>query len=123
MLLSFDTFAKEYEITLRGGLSNKVRLGTDVHGNIARLNNTLEAMPKELEYCKEKLAETMNQMEQAKAEIEVPFEKEDELAQKSARLSELNVLLNMDKHENEIIDEEPDEEVGELVRASVGMER
>ena len=123
MLLSFDTFAKEYEITLRGALSNKVRLGIDVHGNIARLNNALEAMPKELEYCKEKLAETMNQMEQAKAEIEVPFEKEDELAQKSTRLSELNVLLNMDKHENEMIDEEPDEEVGELVRASVGMER
>lgn len=122
-LLSFDTFAKQYEMTLRGALSNKVRLGTDVHGNITRLNNVLEAMPKELEYNKEKLAETINQMEKAKAEIDVPFEQEEELAQKSARLAELNVLLNMDKHENEMVDEEPDEEVGELVHASVGMER
>ena len=123
MLLSFDTYEKQYEITLRGALSNKVKLGTDIHGNIVRLNNALEAMPKELEYNKGKLAETMNQMEQAKAEIEVPFEKEEELAQKSARLSELNVLLNMDKHENEIVDAEPDEEVGELVKAGVGYER
>lgn len=79
-------------------------------------------MPKEMEYNKGKLAETLNQMEQAKAEINVPFEKEEELAQKSARLSELNVLLNMDKHENEIVDSEPDE-VGETVRAGVGYER
>jgi len=123
MLLSFDTYEKQYEITLRGSLSNKVKLGTDIHGNITRLNNVLEAMPKELEYNQEKLAETMNQMEQAKAEIDVPFEKEEDLAQKSVRLSELNVLLNMDKHENEIVDEEPGEEVGEPVRASVGVER
>lgn len=123
MLLSFDTYEKQYEITLRGALSNKVRLGTDIHGNIVRLNNALEAMPKELEYNKGKLAETMNQMEQAKAEMNVPFEKEEELAQKSARLAELNVLLNMDKHENEMMDEEPDEEMGELVRASAGVER
>jgi N12 class adenine-specific DNA methylase len=123
LLLSFDTFAKQYEMTLRGALSNNVRLGTDVHGNITRLNNVLEAIPKELEYNKEKLAETMNQMEKAKAEIDVPFEQEEELAQKSARLAELNVLLNMDKHENEVVDEEPDEEVGELVRTSAGMER
>lgn len=123
MLLSFDTYEKQYEITLRGSLSNKVKLGTDVHGNITRLNNALEAMPKELEYNKGKLAETVKQMEQAKAEINVPFEKEEELAQKSARLSELNVLLNMDKHENEIVDAEPNEEVGELVKAGVGYER
>jgi hypothetical protein len=83
----------------------------------------LEAMPKELEYNREKLAETMNQMEQAKAEIDVPFEKEEELAQKSTRLSELNVLLNMDKRENEMVDEEPDEEIGEPVKVGVGYER
>ena len=123
MLLSFDTYEKQYEITLRGALSNKVRLGTDIHGNIIRLNNALEAIPKELEYNKGKLAETMNQMEQAKTEMNVPFEKEEELSQKSARLAELNVLLNMDKHENEMVDEEPDEEMGELVRASAGVER
>ncbi|MFT9078502.1 hypothetical protein [Ethanoligenens sp.] len=123
MLLSFDTYEKQYEITLCGALSNKVRLDIDVHGNIVRLNNALEAMPKELEYNKGKLAETMNQMEQAKSEIDVPFEKEEMLAKKSARLAELNVLLNMDKHENEIVDAEPDEEVGEPVRALAGVER
>ena len=65
----------------------------------------------------------MNQMEQAKAEIDVPFKKEEELAQKSAQLADLNVLLNINKHENEIVDAEPDEEIGEPVRALAEVER
>lgn len=123
LLLSFDTFDKEYELTLRGTVSHTVDLGTDIHGNLARVNNKLEGIPAELQYYKEKLAETMNQMEQAKAQLDVPFEKEEELTQKSARLAELNVLLNMDKTENEMVDEEPDEEIKEPVRAAAGMER
>ena len=51
------------------------------------------------------------QMETAKEQIDIPFEKEQELQTKSARLAELNILLNMDKHENEVLDGRPDEDM------------
>lgn len=111
MLFSFDSFSKQYQITLRGTLSHTVSLGTDVHGNITRINNALAEIPKKLEYCQEQLKTLKHQMETAREQIEIPFEKEDELQSKSARLAELNILLNMDKHENEMLDGEPDEDM------------
>jgi len=123
MLFSFDSFGKQYEITLRGALSHKVTLGTDIYGNITRLNNALFEMPKKLEYCQEQLKNLRQQMETAKKQIDIPFEKEQELQTKSARLAELNILLNMDKHENEIMDGEPDEDVDIREKKVVGYER
>jgi len=111
LLFSFDGFNKQYQITLRGALSHTVSLGTDVHGNITRLNNALAEIPKKLEYCQEQLKTLKHQMETAREQIEIPFEKENELQSKSARLAELNILLNMDKHENEVLDGEPDEDM------------
>lgn len=90
-LLSFDGFNKQYQITLRGTLSYTVTLGTDIHGNITRLNNALVEIPKKLEYCREQLKTLYQQMETAKEQIDIPFEKEQELQTKSARLSELNI--------------------------------
>lgn len=63
------------------------------------------------------------QMETARKEVEIPFDKEQELQVKSARLNELNILLNMDKRENEIIDSEPDEEPEIPEKRVVGYER
>ncbi len=123
MLFSFDSYGKQYEITLRGALSHKVTLGTDIYGNIARLNNALGEMPKTLEYCREQLKNIHQQMETAKEQIDIPFEKEQELQTKSARLSELNILLNMDKRENEIMDGEPDEDADVPEKKAVGFER
>lgn len=123
MLFSFDGFAKQYQITLRGALSHTVALGTDVHGNITRLNNALAEMPKKLEYCREQLKITCQQMETARKEIDLPFEKEQELQTKFARLAELNILLNMDKRENEMVDDEPDEDMDVPEKKAVGYER
>ena len=110
MLFSFDSFGKEFKVNLEGAISHTITLGTDALGNITRLNNALAEIPKKLEYCQEQLKTLHQQMETAKTEVEIPFAQEQELQAKSARLAELNILLNMDKHENEIIDSEPDEE-------------
>jgi len=123
MLLSFDSFIKQYQVTLRGALSHTVTLGKDVHGNITRLNNALAEIPKKMEFCREQLKTLQHQVETAKEQIVVPFEKEQELQTKSARLAELNILLNMDKHENEVIDVEPDEEMEVPEKKAVGYER
>jgi N12 class adenine-specific DNA methylase len=123
MLFSFDSFNKQYQITLRGALSHTVTLGMDIHGNITRLNNALAEIPKKLEYCREQLKTLRQQMETAKEQIDIPFEKEQELQTKSARLAELNILLNMDKHENEVFDSEPDEDMDIPEKKAVGYER
>ncbi|MCU6708033.1 helicase-related protein [Paenibacillus sp. J5C_2022] len=102
--LSFDSFNKEYKVTLRGALGHSVSLGADASGNLTRLNNALIALPEKLAYCHDQLATLLKQMETAKAEIAAPFKQEQELQEKSARLAELNVLLNMEKRENEAVD-------------------
>ena len=91
-------------------------------GNITRINNALAEIPKKLEYCREQLKTINQQVETAKKEVGVPFEKEEELQTKSARLAELNILLNMDERENEIVDGEPDEEP-EAEKKILGYER
>ncbi|MUG86945.1 helicase [Paenibacillus timonensis] len=108
--LSFDSFAKEYKVTLRGALGHTITLGPDAGGNMSRINNTLSDLPNKLAYCRDQLATLKQQMVTAKEQIEAPFKQEQELQTKSARLAELNVLLNMDKRENEVVDSVSDEE-------------
>ena len=90
-----------------------VPLGDDAHGNIVRIDNGIERFEETLADTKNSLENTEKQFETAKQEIEKPFAKEEELRAKTARLDELNILLNMDKKENEIVGGEPDE--GEAV--------
>ena len=111
MEMSFDTFSREYKITLIHQLRHTVTLGTDIFGNIQRLDNTLGAFEERMAACVEQLENTRVQLENAKAEVQKPFPQEEELAAKTARLNELNALLNLDKAENEIVDgERADEE-------------
>ena len=110
MELSFESFSKEYLITLKGALTHTTGLGTDIFGNILRLDNLLGGMEERLIACREQLENVNVQLENAKQEVEKPFPQEDELKTKSARLDELNILLNMDKRESEIMDGEPGEE-------------
>ena len=110
MELSFDSFSREFKVTLKGALRHPLSLGTDIFGNIQRLDNALAAMPEQLTACGEQLENTKAQLVTAKIEVEKPFPREDELKTKTARLDELNILLNMDKRENEISDTEPDED-------------
>ena len=121
MDLSFDTFSREYKITLIHQLRHTVTLGTDIFGNIQRLDNTLSAFEERMAACVEQLENTRVQLENAKAEVQKPFPQEEELAAKTARLNELNALLNLDKSENEIVDGERGEE--ELSRSSDDRER
>ncbi len=111
MELSFDTFSREYKITLIHQLRHTVTLGSDVFGNIQRLDNTLGAFEERMAACADQLENTRVQLENAKAEVQKPFPQEEELKTKSARLNELNAMLNLDKRENEIVDgERADEE-------------
>lgn len=109
MNLEFDTFSKEYKITLKGAISHKVSLGTDVYGNITRLDNALSGLNDKKLAAQQLLENTCNQLENAKLEVEKPFVKEQELKEKTKRLDELNILLNMDKTENEIVDGDVDQ--------------
>lgn len=111
MELSFDTFSREYKITLIHQLRHTVTLGTDIFGNIQRLDNTLSSFEERMAACAEQLENTRVQLENAKAEVQKPFSQEEELKAKSERLNELNAMLNLDKRENEIVDgERADEE-------------
>ena len=89
--------------------SYSISLGTDNIGNITRLDNALEGLPKRLEMNEQELDNLKNQFEAAKEDVERPFPQEEELKTKTERLNELNALLNVDKRENEIVGDEPDE--------------
>lgn len=102
--LHFDSMKREFVITMQGELSYPVALGTDIFGNIQRLDNTIDSFSERLARCEAQLENVHQQLEAAKIEAEAPFPQEDELKKKSARLDELNILLNLDKKENEIVD-------------------
>ena len=121
MVLSFDTFAKEYRLNLKGQLSHSISLGTDLFGNIQRIDNMLAGLESDLRQCEAQLDIARVQLSNAKAAVNKPFPQEDELKTKLARLDELNILLNLDKRENEIVDGEPDE--GEPKEKKREMER
>ena len=110
MELFFDSFSREYKITLKHELRHTVTLGTDIFGNIQRLDNALNSFQEKLTACEAQLGNTKVQLENAKLEVQKPFPQEEELKSKTARLNELNAMLNLDKRENEIVDGERAEE-------------
>ena len=122
MELSYSTFSKEFVITLQGKRAYHVTLGTDIHGNITRLDNEIEKFGDNLSRCEERLETLKAQLENAKIEAVKEFPKEQELAEKTARLGELNALLDMDKKENIVLDCEPEEEESEPEKGSKDRE-
>ena len=121
--LAFDTFAREYRLTMIGQLRHTVTLGTDVFGNLQRMDNALEGLPIKEQACREQLSNLQTQLETAKAEVQKPFPREAELNTKTARLEELNSLLNLDHKEPEIVDTEPDEDQRPTERRRPQLER
>ena len=109
MELSFDTLERTYMIKIKGSTSRNVFLGEDSYGNITRIDNGVEKFSEALSFAENELVNTKAQFETAKSEVEKPFAQDEELKTKLARLDELNILLNMDKTENEIVGGEPDE--------------
>lgn len=109
MELEFDTFERAYAVKLKGHFTHSVTLGTDVYGNITRIDNAVDNIEIRLHKAEEQLENTKAQFETAKVEVEKPFVQEDELKQKMARLTELNALLDMDKGDTPVVGGEPDE--------------
>ena len=107
--LLFNTTERSYEVRIKGVTSKNITLGDDAHGNITRIDNGIEKFVESLTFAESELENTKAQFETAKKEVQKPFIQEDELKSKLARLDELNILLNMDKTENEIVGGEPDE--------------
>ena len=105
--LRFDTFRSEYQAILKGQRRYPVALGTDPLGNIIRLDNSLNNFPERINSAENKLATLHQQQAAAQIEVEKPFPQEEELAEKSARLAELNAQLDVDEKSH---DPEQDEE-------------
>lgn len=97
MAMSVEDFGRQFVLTLYGEMSHRVELGKDVRGNIVRIDNALSQIPSRIQSAQAQLDNVRNQLETAKAEVNKPFPKEDELKTKSARLSELNAELNIDE--------------------------
>ena len=116
LVVAYNGASNEYRMTMRGTLTHSVALGADVFGNITRMDNVLDGLATKLESVRAELADTENQLASAKEEIDAPFAKEDELAQKSARLKQLNILLNMDQKDRTVMDDGPDEGTPDKVK-------
>ena len=97
MLLSFDTVNKQFNLAMKGSMTHTVNLGDDAFGNITRINNAFDRIPQRLQSVEAQLQTLYDQTENAKAELEKPFAFEAEFAEKTARLAELDAMLNMDE--------------------------
>lgn len=115
MSVAFDSFQQEYTLTLRGQMTHRVELGTDARGNLVRIENALEKMPERLRNVQDQLENLYNQQAAAKAEVGKPFPQERELAEKTARLIELDMELNLDSKGQA----QPEQIVAKSVRPSV----
>ena len=123
MELSYNSLSQEYEIALKGSMTHTVTLGTDARGNFTRMDNTLAGLEGRKEKAQVQLENLHNQQEAAKAELGKPFPQEAELAEKSARLAELDAALNMDDHgmEEEVTEPEGRSSVLADLKAKAAM--
>ena len=108
--LRFDTFRSEYQALLKGQRRYPVALGTDPLGNIIRLDNSLNNFPERINSAENELATLHQQQAAAQIEVEKPFPQEEELAEKSARLAELNAQLDVDEKSHEPEQDEEEQE-------------
>ena len=108
--LRFDAFRTEYQALLKGQRKYTVPLGTDPLGNIIRLDNSLNSFPERITAAENELTTLHQQQAAAQIEVEKPFPQEEELAEKSARLAELNAQLDVDEKSHEPEQEEEQED-------------
>ena len=110
MKMQLEIVGQDFILELNNNSSYIVKLGSDIHGNITRIDNVITDMNKKLEDNKLKLSTLKQQFENAKVDVKVPFDKEEELAEKTKRLNRLNKELEINEKENEIIDDEVEEQ-------------
>lgn len=108
--ISFNSFSREFIVDLKSNLSHPTLLGESNSGNVIRIENLLSNLETKLAGKKTELENVKIQYENAKNEIKRPFPREEELQEKTKRLNELNVLLNLNEKTNEIIDDEKEED-------------
>ena len=119
---SFDSFKQTYLLTIKRQCSYTIEISKDALGNIQRINNALAGIEKKVTETEQKLENLHKQLATAQEEVKKPFAQEEELAQKSARLAELNSMLNMDEHNSSDVlgvDEDTEVEVAEKSRQSI----
>ena len=119
MSANFDSFHQVYQLTLKRQCSYTIEISKDALGNIQRINNALAGIEKKATEAEQKLENLQKQLATAQEEVKKPFAQEAELAEKSARLAELNSMLNMDEKDSADtlgVDEETDVEVAERNR-------
>ena len=109
LFLAYDSFSKTFKMRMEGTLSYRIDLGEDVFGNITRMDNALASIPARKQGYQRTLTELHDQERNLKEELEKPFSQEDELREKTDRLTELDALLNLDKHESDTIGEEDED--------------
>ena len=114
MTLQYDAFNKQFELTLQGEMSHRTVLGSDLFGNIQRIDHALEGITERMNGVKASLENYESQLKAAQEEVQRPFPQEEELQTKSARLAELNAALNMDgRRQPDQQQEEPVADAGE----------
>ena len=113
MKMYLEIIMGNFVLTLKNNHSKSINLGNDIYGNITRIDNAIDNFVKELDDHKTKLADLQIQFEKAKVDVEVPFDKENELNEKIKRLEELNKELGMEEKDNEIVDENEEQEQNE----------
>lgn len=123
MEVFYDTVGTNYCLNLCGKAKYKVELGSDPLGNLTRIENELAKLPARLEAAQIKLAETIEQLETAKVEVQKPFTFEEELKEKSERLNALNIELNLDKKDPAVLDAEPEQAEEQPERKCANRER
>jgi len=119
--IRFDSFKNEHQAVLRAELSYPVSLGDDARGNITRLDNAIDNFADRIADAENALQNLEQQKQAAEIEVAKPFAQEEELAEKSARLAELNALLNIDRDRSSSQDapEESEETEAPATRPSV----
>jgi len=125
MYISFETVSKTFNVDMKGSMTHTAALGSDGGGNITRINNAFDRIPQRLASVEAQLETLYKQQENARAELGKPFERERELAEKSARLAELDSMLNMDEKPDIVVmsgdEEEPDVDDEDIAAKSAPM--
>ncbi|MFI3325991.1 MAG: hypothetical protein R3Y35_07430 [Clostridia bacterium] len=119
MQVYFDSFNNEHKLVLKGDLSHTLALGSDVRGNLIRIDNTLENMPKKLEEVKIHLENLYNQQENAKIEKDKPFPQEQELKEKSKQLAKLDLELKLTENSHDDMQDQDEVIIENFSRPSV----
>lgn len=109
--LGFNSVEREFTMTMKNKYSHNIMLGSDVYGNITRINNALEAIKDKIPDERLRIEDIEKQLENAKIEMQKPFPQEDLLNEKMKRLEELNILLKLDEKEKQVLDTSNEEEL------------